>query len=278
MPGGDSFSRGSRGPASAAGVAGGLAAGLLALLTGLALPAFLLLDDVEGVAYHLAVYRESFVATGAPAATGFDADQLVSVVTRVLDYATGRRADLQFDRAALDGGPPGRPAFSQSELDHMVDVRALFGLGRRVRAASLAAIFGGVALVLALDRRRAGRRLAGGLLAGSALSLLASAILAAAVLVAFGRFWDAFHLSLFTNDLWQLPEDSLLIRMLPESLFRRLVLEIVGLLSVEVLLVVGVSGLYLRRTAARPGDGPGRGRAGPGGAEPAPDGAGGERP
>ncbi len=231
---------------------------LAAIVVGLAVPVFFILADIEIVAYHRAPYQASFAANGTPASLGLTQDQLWGVMRRVLDYSTGHRADLQFDWAAVDGGSPGRPAFGQRELDHMVDVRALFALGSKVRWAALAAALVGTVLVFVLlrpDRRRALGRLASGLILGSALSMLAWGVLAFAVLRGFGDFWTTFHETLFTNDLWLLPVNSLLIRMLPEDLFRRLALEIVGLFTLETIVVLVMSAVVLRRNARprRPG-------------------------
>jgi len=238
---------------------------VLSLVVGLALPVFLLLADIEVVAYHFADYRDSFIRTGASAATGLTVDQLVWTIRRTVDYATGRRTDLQFDRADLDHGPPGRPAFSRIELEHMVDVRALFALGRKVRWAALVAAVVGGAAVIALGRRRGGPAagaggavLARGLLAGAALFLGLWAVLAGAVLAGFSSFWTSFHEVLFSNNLWLLPADCLLIEMLPESLFQRLALEVVGLLAVELAVVIFASALYLRGRPSGCGDRSGR--------------------
>jgi integral membrane protein (TIGR01906 family) len=225
---------------------------MAALAVGLALPSFLLLIDVEAVAYDMPAYRESFAQAGAPAATGFSLEQLDWTMRRTLDYATGRRADLQFDRADADGGPPGRPAFSRIEIDHMADVRSLFGLATTCRRVALFVItLGGLAVIL-VERRQGLARLGRGLGQGAAAFLGAGALLAAAMLTGFSSFWTAFHETLFTNDLWLLPADSLLIQMLPESLFQRLALEIVGLLAVELSAILGLS-VYLRRAQTRSG-------------------------
>jgi integral membrane protein (TIGR01906 family) len=220
---------------------------LVAFVVGLALPTFLLLADIEVVAYHLPPYRKSFEAAGTPAATGLTSDQLVWTLTRVLDYGMARRPDLQFDRAEFDAGPPGRPAFMTIEIDHMVDVRSLFGLARTVRGAALGLALAGAAALWVLDRRGGWARLARGLITGAAVFLLGWAALAAFAVIDFNAFWTLFHETLFTNELWLLPEDSLLIQMLPESLFRTLALEVVGLLTVELVVIFGLSGFSLRR-------------------------------
>jgi integral membrane protein (TIGR01906 family) len=220
---------------------------LAALAVGLAVPVFLLLTDIEVVAYEFSPYRRSWESSGVPAVTGLTTDQLVWTLTRALDYATGKRPDLQFDRTELDAGPAGRPAFSETEIAHMVDVRSLFGLARTVRVASLGLALAGGMVLWTLHRRQAAARLARGLITGAAVFLLAWAALAVFAVSDFNAFWTLFHETLFTNDLWLLPEDSLLIRMLPESLFRTLSLEVVGLLTAELLLIFGLCRHYLRR-------------------------------
>jgi integral membrane protein (TIGR01906 family) len=203
------------------------------------------------VAYDLSAYRGSFATTGTPGRTGLDEDQLVWVTKRALDYATGRRADLQFDRAELDGGPPGRPAFTARETEHMIDVRELFARAAGWRLAALGVAAAAAVALVALEGRRAGtRRLARGLVFASVLSMLVWAGLAVPMVSSFTAFWDSFHLSLFDNDLWQLPRGSLLIEMLPESLFQRLALEVAGLFTAEVLLILVLLALYLRRASA----------------------------
>jgi len=229
-----------------------VACGLVALLAAVSLFVFLLLANVEVAAYHINTYRKSFAATGAPARTGFTLDQLTQVISRVLDYSTGRRADLQFDRAELDSGPPGRPAFTPRELDHMVDVRRLFTRTRTVRWTALGMAAAGAAFLVFRERRRGLSRLARGIVFTAVISMAVWGGLAVVVVAGFDGFWTQFHLALFPNDLWRLPVDSLLIRMLPPELFQSLSLEVLGLFTAEVL-ALGALALVCLRRASRAG-------------------------
>jgi integral membrane protein (TIGR01906 family) len=212
---------------------------------------FLVLADIELVAGRLEFYRRSFARSGAVERTGLDVDRLTWVIRRVLDYSTGRRADLQFDLAELDGGEPGRPAFIRRELDHMRDVRALFEKTRVLKGAALGAAAAAAAALALLERRAAVVRLARAFAGVSAVIILGWAVCAAAALADFGGFWDLFHEVLFTNDLWLLPQDSLLIKMLPESLFRCLAFAVLGLFAAQTVVILGAALWWSRRCGRR---------------------------
>lgn len=226
------------------------------LATALSILTFLVLTDIRLVASDIGIYRQHFAASGAVGRTGLEVDDLVRVITRVLDYSMGRRADLQFDRAELDGGPAGRPAFTQREVQHMVDVRALFARAEAWRWTGLVVGLLGVATAFVLlSRRGAVLSLAVAISAVSGLALAALGLVGVLALTAFDPLWDLFHEVVFTNDLWLLPRGSLLIEMLPLSLFQGLVLRVAALFALEaaVLLVAGlVIGRRMRRLPADP--------------------------
>lgn len=242
-----------------AGHRGRLAPRLLAVafsaIAALSLLTFLLITDIRLVARDITVYRASFATSGATARTGLDVDQLTRVITRVIDYSMGRRPDLQLDRAELDGGPPGRPALTQREVRHMVDVRALFARAETWRWGSLVLSGLGAGVVfLLLSRRGALLALSVAAAVVSSAVLLGLAAIGALALTAFDPFWDFFHELAFTNDLWLLPRGSLLIEMLPLSLFQSLVLRVAGLFALEAVLLL-VTGLVIgRRVRGLPGE------------------------
>lgn len=138
------------------------------------------------------------------------------------DYLFARRDDLALDgetQAALGG-------FTQREIDHMVDVRALFALERQVCRWAMAGAVALIALGWALAGAEGARRRFGP--AGAARFCGPDCwwwapwpwrwILKAAFLT--------FHHLLFTNDLWLLSAQDLLIRLYPESFFAGMALRI----------------------------------------------------
>jgi len=223
---------------------------LLPATLGLLLCLALLLSVVRAVTGFVPAYRGVLHAGEAAQATDLSGAELEAALRRVIDYSLGRRADLQFTMPP-HSARPGQPAFSQREIEHMVDVRELF------HAVGVAAIVAwgtlGAVAAAGLVARRTGHRIdlertwaaAGRWAAASGLGLLALAGILA--LADFDWFWDQFHYLFFANDLWQLPAGSLLIVMLPPHLFARLV----GLVGAAWGTLLVACWLWGRRVAGR---------------------------
>ena len=234
---------------------------LIAAALGLLIFAVVLLGVTEFVAGWRPAYRAALRAATPEAAAGLDLPSRTAALDRVLAYSLGRAEEMQF---ALPPGAarPGAPAFSQRELDHMVDVRDLFSLARRLRW-GLLAVLGVVAGGLLLAARRRGRgdgdgRLTWLVLAEAGVAaglwgLVFGLVVGTAAAVDFGRAFDGFHLLLFDNDLWLLPLDSLLINLLPTWQFARLAGLIgagSGVLLGAVAIAGGVAARRLNRVMA----------------------------
>ena len=127
-------------------------------------------------------------------------------------YLRGEQQELD-DRAVVYGVD--QTAFNDTERMHMVDVRGLFGLARKVCAGLWA---GGAVVMVGLVLRR--KRLLPGFCAAL---VMWAAVFAVAALWAVCDFTGAFvwfHRLLFSNELWILnPATDLMIRMLPEAFF-----------------------------------------------------------
>ena len=110
--------------------------------------------------------------------------------------------------------------FSERERMHMVDVRNLVFLCRRVMCVSWALSAIGIFAVCLREKWNASILLLRG--AWQALGAMAGAILLIAAVCAVDFTWafTLFHKILFTNDLWLLSASSTLIRMFPEDFFR----------------------------------------------------------
>jgi integral membrane protein (TIGR01906 family) len=114
-----------------------------------------------------------------------------------------------------------REVFSQREKDHMVDVLFLIKLAR---GAMFALFIGGAAAwllaVLLVRRQKNGLRYAGaGYLAGAAALFAAVGIVVLLASRDFTAVFVKFHEIFFTNDLWLLNWDDMLIMMVPEPFF-----------------------------------------------------------
>ena len=111
------------------------------------------------------------------------------------------------------------PAFGEKENLHMEDVRQLIRLLSAVRLGT-GALFLGLAAVLYLKARNAGKALLRGAALGAGLWLLLGAGLTVLALSGFDSFFIGFHKLFFDNNLWLLnPQTDLLIALMPPPFF-----------------------------------------------------------
>lgn len=126
----------------------------------------------------------------------------------------------------LRGGMPALGApFTDQESQHMVDVLALFDMGRTIaRVGFVGALFVFALCIWQRDMRSLRR----GMWMGLAAFFGGLLLLAIWAMIDFSGWFEAMHRVAFDNELWLLdPRESLLIQMLPLSFFIRAVMRIV---------------------------------------------------
>ena len=188
-----------------------------------ALAAWLLLLSMALLGVFICTTSRSFYAYeyakyGQAETIGISDEGLMRVTNALLDYLWGSRDTL--DMQAEIGGEM-REVFSDREKAHMVDVRNLVQLARTVMVAAYVA---GAALWVTgyfLGKtRKGGVRASGiGYLAGAGSLALAVGVVVALALRDFTAVFIRFHEIFFTNDLWILSADDMLIQMVPEPFF-----------------------------------------------------------
>ncbi len=163
-------------------------------------------------------YRYEYQKYGQAQAIGIDDEGLMRITNGLLDYLWGTRDTLEMQ--AEIGGQM-REVFSQREKDHMVDVKALVGLARTAMVGALVA--GATLWTLAYflgKKRKGGVRAAGvGYLVGAGLLVAGVCAVVFLALENFTSVFIRFHEIFFTNDLWLLNADDMLIMMVPEPFF-----------------------------------------------------------
>ena len=210
----------------------------------------MLLSAVFLCVYDKAFYRDTYRELGIYESIGMSQEDLLRATDALLDYCRDERDDITLT-VTVNG--ESRPAFSDREVQHMQDVKKLAMGARGVRNILFllfAAFF--IAGIWRMRRR-------GGAFQPFLIGLLSGvALLAAVGLYAatdFGAFWTRFHLLFFTNDLWMLnPATSLLIRMVPEAFFFKLVMRILlyyGIAMVACLAVCAAGMVLYGRRRAR---------------------------
>lgn len=133
------------------------------------------------------------------------------------------RGDSGSPQAMLVSNGESRAAFSEREIQHLYDVRSLFGLAGDASLAGLGFVLAAILLSLVASEGKplaAVWRFLEWLPRGAAVSLAVVLLLAVYVVFDFTSAFTLLHLSLFSNDLWLLdPANDLLLRLMPEGFF-----------------------------------------------------------
>lgn len=106
--------------------------------------------------------------------------------------------------------------YTERERAHMLDVRLLY---RRAKVTAAGAALIGVMLLISAVRSRRPRW------RDALLPFVALAGLAGGAALFFEPLFTMFHRLLFPNDLWLLPENAKMIRLLPEEVFLRIAVQ-----------------------------------------------------
>ena len=178
----------------------------------------MLLSGVFFCTTSTSFYKHEYEKYDNAATIGISDEGLMEVTEGLLDYLWGKRDNL--DMQAEIGGEM-REVFTQREKDHMVDVRYLIELARNALVITLlGGIAAWVAAVLIVRKEKGGLRFSGiGYLAGAALLFAVVGIVVLLAMRDFTAVFVKFHEIFFTNDLWLLDWDDMLILMVPEPFF-----------------------------------------------------------
>ena len=168
-----------------------------------------------------AYFRRGYERLDMLSRIGISDEDCTRALMRMIDYMEGRADAIQL--AVTENGAR-VDMFNQQEIDHMVDVRALYQAWRVVMRCGLAAL----ALLLGLLCLKPSRAAALWSLGRAWMALGALAlILGAWVLWDFNSFWTGFHRLFFDNDLWLMdPAVCRMIRICPIELFYGIVVRL----------------------------------------------------
>jgi len=213
----------------------------------LAVPTFILIGNVLGVASDVDFIERGFVRYRVGEVTGLGSAQLHAIAETFTDYLKNPSASLGMK---IDVGGVRRPLFNDREIEHMVDVQRLFLMAGRVRLAAGTVLLIVPLVGLALAQGAFLPHLGTLLVLGGGLTVAILLLLGALSLLDFTELWTRFHHVAFTNDLWILdPRTDYLIMLFPEGFWFDSVMRIAMLSAAHAvgLGVVGVSLVYWGR-------------------------------
>jgi len=154
---------------------------------------------------------------------GISNSDSADAIMRLIDYMEGRVDSIEL---TVHQNGEAVSMYNEREMEHMIDVRALYQTWRSVR--TYGAIAGVILLLGAffINKKEFLIALARGYLRASAAFGILLFGIGLFVAIDFNAFWTAFHHLFFTNDLWLLdPATDRMILICPERLFSDIVLR-----------------------------------------------------
>lgn len=209
----------------------------LSVVFSVLLAVHMLISFVMLVGLDKDIYKNAQVADEIYSYAGISQESLDMATEGLIDYIDDKRDDLVITSSENEGFE----LFNAKEKAHMIDVKNLFVLSKKVNFAFFLIIMLILIFYVAYDKE--GMRKYFLKYCAITLSIVLGAWIIIAVLAAidFDTFWTAFHQVFFRNELWLLnPETDLLIRMMPQRFFVRIVIHIAGRFLISYILVISL--------------------------------------
>lgn len=234
---------------------------ILGVILALCLIMIDLITSIEAVCYWTPGYFEQEykkydVLSSLPEMSMSEEDGLMAVTHHMMKYLRGDSDAPELQITVRMGGEE-RGFFTEREIAHMADVRALFIGAQRIRALSLCLCLMIILyeIVASLFGKKTQRSLPGasnlciGMLCGIALFLVLSVVFGVVIASDFTAAFITFHHLFFTNDLWLLdPSVDMLINIVPEGFFFDTATRILLCFAACLLVLSGLALLFLRRS------------------------------
>ena len=118
--------------------------------------------------------------------------------------------------------------FSDKDILHMIDVKNLYNVSFKVMTFCLIIFVITTIIIIITKKTKTLLYITKTFNKTLVIFILLIAILAGIIAYNFNSFWIRFHTILFSNDLWLLsPDESNLIKMVPEEFFISLITRII---------------------------------------------------
>jgi len=191
-------------------------------------------------AFNINFYERQFVRNNTHRFVSIEPDDLTVVTQHMIDYMRGRNDSLQI-RTYINGEEV--YFFTERAIEHMVDVRDLFTIGRVIFFVSVGLFVATLAMVMftkPFARMFKAYR-------NTALCTLGLFVIIGLIaLVNFEFAFDWFHHIFFFNDLWLLNHYDRLLNIVPTPFFISISLNIASWLALSLAAMV-FGGHFLNR-------------------------------
>ncbi len=195
----------------------------ISIIFSIILAVHMLISFVTFVGLNPEIYKNAQLADDVALYAELDQETLDLATIGLIDYMDGHRDDL----VIISSDQEGYELFNAKEKAHMVDVKNLFVLSKKINKILFVILL--LILIFYLGYDKEGMRKYFMKYCAITLTIILGLWLIIAILamIDFSSFWTTFHKVFFTNDLWMLnPSTDLLIRMMPQRFFTRIVIHI----------------------------------------------------
>lgn len=223
----------------------------LSVLASVCLITAIICASFQLVAFSSAFYDYQWEKRDAIKQLGTTPNDLERMKRAILGVLSGRRNDMEL-QAQIDGVQT--DVFTEEETLHMLDVQRLLRFDAVLMYIMLA-VFAALAVLIGVKNGREGlKRLAGVYLITLLITAVLLGIIGLIASVNFDSAFTVFHKIVFTNDLWLMPEESVIIRLMPLGFFTDAAYGVIRMLVLLGVLTAGFALSFRMGKTPHPAD------------------------
>ena len=167
------------------------------------------------VCFDINFYKNFYQKENLASSIGTSSDSLINNTQNLLNYLN-KKEQLNTDW------------FSEKDILHMVDVQNLYTFSHNIMIYCLLTLIISTIIIILILRGKSLLYITKIFNKVLLLFIVLVGGLSAVIAYNFNSFWIKFHTTLFSNDLWLLsPNESNLIKMVPEEFFISLITKII---------------------------------------------------
>ena len=167
------------------------------------------------VCFDLNFYKDFYQKENLSSSIGTSSDNLINNTQNLLNYLN-KKEQLNTDW------------FSEKDILHMVDVQNLYTFSHNIMIYCFITFILSTIIIILILRGKSLLYITKIFNKVLLLFIVLVGGLSAVIAYNFNSFWIKFHTTLFSNDLWLLsPNESNLIKMVPEDFFVNLIVKII---------------------------------------------------
>lgn len=165
--------------------------------------------------FNLNFYENFYKKENLSSIIGTSFDELIKNTENLLNYLNGK--------TSLNTS-----WFSKKDILHMIDVKNLYDVSFNIMIGCFVIFILTSIIIIFLNKKNSLYLISKTFNKVLLTFILTVAVLAGIISYNFNAFWIKFHTTLFSNDLWLLsPDESNLIKMVPEEFFISLITTII---------------------------------------------------